>query len=241
MGLFYSLGKAAGPKIRKGKWIWQSLTGSQAEAIAAEYDVGRDLAAEVERQIHPDNDAETVRIIREIGSRLRERLREKRRKFTFAVIGGGEPNAFALPGGFIYITRSLLELCEYDSDEIAFVLGHEMGHVIRGHAMERIVSDSAVKTISRAAPVRGAVGGWIKRVGIQFLESAYSQDRELDADRLGARLSIAAGFSAKGPERLLERLAKLEQTGRLSELSSYLSSHPPLSDRIRAIRSQQTQ
>ena len=236
MGLFYSLGKAAGPKIRKGLWMWRSLTGTEDEAIAAEFDVGRDLAAEVVRQVKIYDDAETMKLINEIGGRLGGRVRNKKRKFTFAVMMNDEPNAFALPGGFIFITRGLLELCEYDRDEIAFVLGHEMAHVIRGHAMERIISDSAVKTISRATPVRGALGGWLKRVGVKFLESAYSQDRELDADKLGARLAKAGRYDRDAGARLLRRLVKLDQSGRLAELSSYFSSHPPLSDRIRTVK-----
>lgn len=239
MGLFYSLGKAAGPKIRKGLWMWRSLTGTEEETIAAEFDVGRDLATEVVRQVKVDDDAETLKLINEVGARLTARVRNKKRKFTFAVMINKEPNAFALPGGFIFITRGLLELCEYDRDEIAFVLGHEMAHVIRGHAMERIISDSAVKTIARATPVRGALGGWLKRVGVQFLESAYSQDRELDADELGARLALAGRYDRDAGVRLLRRLVKLDQNGRLAELSSYFSSHPPLSDRIRTVKAVQ--
>jgi predicted Zn-dependent protease len=53
-----------------------------------------------------------------------------------------EPGAFALPGGFLYVTRPLLEICGFDEDEVACVVGHEMGHVVRGHAMERITSPS---------------------------------------------------------------------------------------------------
>ena len=235
MGLFFSLGKAAGPKVRKARWIWRSLTGTAEEAIAAEYDAGADLAVEVGRQVHIDKGPEVTKLVRDIGSQLAGRLKNKTRRFTFAVIADGEPNAFALPGGFIFITRSLLELCDYDRDEIGFVLGHEMAHVIRGHAMERIISDSAVQTIARATPVRGALGGWLKRVGVQFLESAYSQDRELDADKLGARISGAARFDKGAGVRLLRRLVKLDDAGRLGELSSYFSSHPPLAERIRAV------
>jgi Zn-dependent protease with chaperone function len=111
MGLFYSLGKAAGPKIRKGMWMWRSLTGTEEETIAAEFDVGRDLATEVARQVKVDNDPETLKLINEVGARLTARVRNKKRKFTFAVMINKEPNAFALPGGFIFITRGLLELC----------------------------------------------------------------------------------------------------------------------------------
>jgi beta-barrel assembly-enhancing protease len=234
--LFYNLGRMAGPKIRKGKWLWQSLVGSEDEAIAAEYDVGRDLAAEVARQAAVWTDGEGSAVVRTAGSRLARCVADKRRRFTFLVMDVAEPNAFALPGGFIYVTGGLIELCRSDGDELAFVLGHEMAHVIRGHAIDRIVSDTAVGALSRTAVARGALGVWIKRVGIQFLQSAYSQDREFEADNLGVRLVQAARFDAAAPERLLKRLCDLDRQGRLSELTKYFSSHPPLLERANAVR-----
>ncbi len=235
MGLFYSLGKAAGPKIRKGKWMWQSLTGSEADTIAAENAAGADLASEVARQVSLDPDGATQNLITDIGSRLAACVKNKHRSFHFTAIESAEPNAFALPGGYIYITSGLLELCRCTPDEIAFVLAHEMAHVIRGHPRERIVSDSAVTTLSRATPLRGVLGAWLKRVGIQFLLSAYSQDRELEADRLGTRLLKAAHFNAAAAADLFGRLAEIDKRGELAELSSYFSSHPQLPDRIAAV------
>lgn len=235
MGLFYSLGKAVGPKIRKGKWMWQSLAGTEADAIAAENAAGADLASEVARQVKLDPDPATQNLITDIGLRLAACVKNKHRIFHFAAVESAEPNAFALPGGFIYITSGLLELCHCTPDEIAFVLAHEMAHVIRGHPMERIVSDSAVTTLSRATPLRGVLGAWLKRVGIQFLQSAYSQDRELEADKLGTRLLGAAHFNGAAAADLFGRLAEIDRQGQLAELSSYFSSHPQLPDRIAAV------
>ena len=101
--------------------------------------------------------------------------------------------------------------------------------------MERIVSDSAVATLSRAAPLRGVLGVWLKRVGIQFLQSAYSRDRELEADKLGTRLLKAARFKSEAAADLFGRLAEIDRRGQLAELSSYFSSHPRLPDRIAAV------
>ncbi|MCD6395352.1 MAG: M48 family metallopeptidase, partial [Planctomycetes bacterium] len=182
-----------------------------------------------------DPDGATQNLIADIGSRLAACVKNKQRSFQFAAVESAEPNAFALPGGFIYITSGLLELCCCTPDEIAFVLAHEMAHVIRGHPMERIVSDSAVTTLSRVAPLRGVLGAWLKRVGIQFLQSAYSQDRELEADRLGTRLLKAAHFNGDAAADLFRRLAEIDQRGQLAELSSYFSSHPQLPDRIAAV------
>lgn len=234
-GLFYSLGRKVGPKVRKVKWFWQSIAGTQADAIKVEYEVGLDLANEVRCQLDLDKVPQTEKILNEAGTRLTACVVNRSRKFSFETIKGDEPNAFALPGGFIFVTRSLMELCQYNQNEVAFILAHEMGHVIRGHAMARIISNSAIATASRAAPIRGVLSGWLRKVGVQFLESAYSQDMESDADKLGVRLVAAAGYDPQACVQLLSRLAKLSKPAGQFDLGDYFSSHPPFDVRIRNI------
>ena len=235
-GLFYNLGKKVGPKVRKVKWFWQSIAGTEADAIKVEYEVGLDLAHEVRNQLQIDHQPEVEEILNEISRRLVSCVVNKYRKFKFEIVKGSEPNAFALPGGFIFVTSSLMELCEFNQDEIAFILAHEMAHVIRGHAMKRIISNSAIATASRAAPVRGVFSGWLRKVGIQFLESAYSQDIESEADKLGVRLTAAARYESRAGIRLLSRLAKLSLPVGQFDFGSYFSSHPPFDVRIRNIK-----
>ena len=234
-GLFYSLGRKVGPKVRKVKWFWQSIAGTEADAIKVEYQVGQDLANEVRCQLDLDKEPQAEKILNEAGPRLTACVANRLRKFSFETVKGTEPNAFALPGGFIFVTGSLMELCQYNQDEVAFILGHEMGHVIRGHAMARIISNSAIATASRAAPVRGALSGWVRKVGVQFLENAYSQDMESEADKLGVRLVWAAGYDPKACVRLLSRLAKLSKPVGQFDLGGYFSSHPPFNVRIRNV------
>ena len=232
-GLFYNLGKKVGPKVRKAKWMWLSATGSEAETIAIEYEVGQDLAHEIRSQLGRSQDIQHTRKLSDTGQRLAGCVANRHRKFAFETIKGVEPNAFALPGGFVFITQSLLDLCRYDQDGVAFILGHEMAHIIRGHAMNRIVSNSAIRIASRAAPTRGLFSGWLRRVGVQFLESAYSQDMETEADRLGVHLVAAAGYDPKGGVQLFARLAKLNAPPDQIDLGSYFSSHPSFEIRIR--------
>ncbi len=234
-GLFYNLGKKVGPKVRRAKWFWQSMVGSEADAIKVEHEVGQDLSREIRRQLELDPDPQAEQILNETGNRLAGCVANKLRKFSFQTLKGAEPNAFALPGGFIFVTRSLLELCRWEQSEIAFILGHEMGHVIRGHAMARIISNSAIATASRAAPVRGVLSGWLRKVGVQFLESAYSQDLESEADKLGVRLVRAAGYDAGACVQLLSRLATLSKPVGQFDLGVYFSSHPPFKVRIQNI------
>ena len=249
--LFYNLGRKVGPKVRKAKWIWQSMTGTEADAIKIENEVGRDLAYEVRNQLGRGNDPKIGQLLNDTGHTVADCVANKLRVFSFEAVDNGEPNAFALPGGFIFVTASLVELCQRDKDELAFILGHEMAHVIRGHAMNRIISDSAISAASRVTPVRGALSGWLRKVGIQFLESTYSQELESEADQLGVRLMAAAGYDSRACISLFRRLAKFKgldcelpsDNGQdvrdtVKRLGSYFSSHPPFNVRIENINVQ---
>lgn len=230
--LFYNLGKMVGPRVRKVKWIWQSITASEADTIKAEHKVGQDLACEIRNRLELDTEPRPGQMLNKVGRHLAACVANKLRTFSFEVIKGAEPNAFALPGGFIFVTKSLLELCDWKQDEIAFILGHEMGHVIRGHAMDRIIANSAIAVGARATPIRSLLASWLGRVGVKFLESAYSQDMELEADTLGARLVAVAGYDPHAPMQLLSRLSVLNQPAKQSALGNYFSSHPAFDIRI---------
>lgn len=237
-GLFYNLGRKIGPKVRKARWMWESFTGSEADAIKVEYEVGLDLVREIKQQLGHSQEPQIDQLLNEVGNRLAACVVNKSRRFNFETVEGAEPNAFALPGGFIFVTKSLIELCQYDKNEIACILGHEMAHTIKGHAMNRIVSNSAIAAASRAAPIRGVLSGWLRKVGVQFLESAYSRDMESQADRLGVRLVEAAGYKPDAFLELFSRLAKLKSSPNDFDLGSYFSSHPPFKVRIENIKHQ---
>lgn len=237
-GLFYNLGRKVGPKVRKARWMWQSVSGSEADAIKVEHEVGMDLAREIRQQLGTGQEPQTDQVLNEIGNHLAACVANKSRRFSFETVKGPESNAFALPGGFIFVTKSLVELCRYDRNEIACILGHEMAHIIRGHAMNRIIRNSAIAAASRAAPIRGALSGWLRKVGVQFIESAYSKDLESEADRLGVCLVAAAGYEPGACLQLFSRLAKLSSPPSQFDLGSYFSSHPPFNVRIENIKHQ---
>jgi predicted Zn-dependent protease len=218
--------------------MWQSVTGSESDAVKVEYEVGLDLAREIRQQLGHSRQQKIDRILNQTGNRLADCVANESRRFNFETIEGGEPNAFALPGGFIFVTKSLIELCRYDKNEIACILAHEMAHIIRGHAMNRIVSNSAIAAASRAAPIRGILSGWLRKVGVQFLESAYSKDLESEADRLGVRLVAAAGYEPDAFVQLFTRLTKLKASPNEFDLGGYFSSHPPFKVRIENIKLQ---
>ena len=122
-GLFYNLGRMLRPHVRKAQWVWQSAAGSDADAIRLEHDVGQDLARDIRQQLKPDPDPQIAHLLNDVGSRLAGCVANELRTFSFETFLGGEPNAFALPGGYIFASRSLVELCTRNQDEVAFILG----------------------------------------------------------------------------------------------------------------------
>jgi predicted Zn-dependent protease len=235
-GFFYQLGKKVAPNVRKARWVWQSVFGSEAEMIATEIEVGRGLAQEVLAQMPCCCDKDTQAFVSSIGAKLVERLKEKRRPFVVTVVDDPKPNAFALPGGYVFITRSILELCAMEPAQVAFVVAHEMAHITKGHTMERIALGSAVSFASNLAAVRGAMVGWARKAGVDALQSVYSREHELEADALAVALIQAAGYDPTGGERLLSGLANQCPNSDATGLDKYFSSHPASSVRIAEIR-----
>jgi predicted Zn-dependent protease len=225
-----------GGTVRKAKWMWESLAGSEADAVRAEHEVGRDMAAIVRERTPCDADPEVQAFLDGIGQQLARSVRNRLHRFRVTAIAEDHPTAFALPGGFIFVAQSLVELCDKDRDEAAFVIAHEMAHVIRRHAINRLLRQTALSAASLASPGRGWLAPWIRRVGLQWLESAHSREHEFEADALGGLLMRAAGFDPAGAIRLLERLRGLDQTSDRSGLGVYFQTHPAVEDRILNLR-----
>ena len=220
------LGGRSRKPFRQAKWMWSWLAGTEAEAIEAEYEYGRECAREFAAQFSGKVPREKQELVVAVGSRLANAVKDPRREFRFSLVRAGVANAYALPGGFVFITEPLLDLCAQDRDELAFLLGHEMGHVIRGHAKSQLTA----RTFLNAVTARLSGAGLMLR---QLLNKGYSRELELEADREGARLAAAAGFDPRAAARALHRLARV--SGGDAGLMEYFSSHPPLAERVQKL------
>jgi len=233
---FYRAGRKAGVTFRRAKWMWASVAGDESDAIRAEHGVGRDMAAVVREQATAGQNEVAQALLAELQHRLAGGVRNRLHRFEVAIVSDEQPTAFALPGGFIFVAQPLVDLCDADPDELAFVLGHEMAHVIRRHAIDRLISQKILSAASLASPGRGVFGPWIRRVGLQWLERAYSQEQEFEADELGVLLMRAAGFDLLGAVRLLERFQGLVSGQGRPDFGAYLSTHPPVQERMLRLR-----
>jgi predicted Zn-dependent protease len=217
------LGGHSRKPFRQAKWMWAWAAGSEEDAIQAEHEYGAECARQFAGQFsgHPPRAAQAL--VEAVGASLAAAVEGSRRTFQFRVVRAGAANAYALPGGFIFITEPLIGLCREDRDEIAFFLGHEIAHVALGHARSQL----AANTLLNAVTARLSGAGMLLR---ELLAKGYSRDLELEADREGARLAAAAGFNPHAPARALQRLAQVSSGD--AGLAEYFSSHPPLAERV---------
>jgi len=224
------LGRKAVPAIRKSKWIWDGLAGTEEESLLAEAALGSALANELRAIAEHVDDPGLVNLLDDLCQRLSRCVRDNRRTFRCEVVRDSSPNALALPGGFIFVSDSLLDLCERRPDELAFVIGHEMAHVIRRHVWERMLNEAMLRVASVVTARAGALGGWFRQQGMAVLRSGYSRETEFEADELGLRLAGAARFAPSGTTVFLQRVGWLERTP--AELGQYFRSHPPAAERM---------
>lgn len=231
---FRYLGHKAGPGIRKSKWIYNSFFADKNRALESEYLVGKELSFKVLAEYQTIKDPASMEIIENIHHRLLRCLTNNKRKFDITAIHSEEMNAFALPGGFIFITEGLFNLCKSKSAELAYIFAHEMMHVILRHPLNRILSGFSLKVLENFIRTRGAIGNLAKQAVSGFLRNGYSQENELEADCYAVRLMSYAGFDKQAA---IDVLRKLKDASReRSELFNYLSSHPSIEDRITNIK-----
>lgn len=231
--IFYKLGEKAGRSLKKGQWLYKSVFGTEEEAIKAEFILGQELAYKLESQIDRTADPEQERRVQSVGRELADRLTNGTRRWRFSLLPSDEINAFALPGGFIYATQALLQTCRLSRQEIAFVLGHEIGHVVRGHPFDRVLADSSLKVVTRLGRAGGLAGNLAKQTLTKLLRSRYSQDQELDADLFGLRLMVSAGYHPAGA---ITALRKLKDTASHQPAPlQYFASHPAIDQRVREL------
>jgi predicted Zn-dependent protease len=156
--------------------------------------------------------------------------------YRIVLLNSGTVNAFALPNGYIYLTRGLLALAN-DTAEIASVVAHEIAHVTYRHAMARAELESRSQLVSRVmSEVLENPGASVEtREQSRFTMASFSRQQELDADEVGVRAIARAGFEAQGAVRFLNALARSSQIReqmRGTTGNDMLASHPDTLERI---------
>jgi predicted Zn-dependent protease len=198
---------------------------SEAQEIA----MGRESDAQVRAEMGVYDDPALAKYVSDIGLRLAKLSERPNLPWQFTVVDQPAVNAFALPGGFIYITRGILPFLDNEA-ELAGVLGHEIGHVTARHSVRQYT-----RTIGGVAAL-GALGVFVpaarpfgqiseQALGLLFLK--YGRSDELQADQLGAGYEAKGGWDPSGVPGMLSTLGRLDEAaGDRKGVPNWLSTHP---------------
>ena len=200
--------------------------------------MGRRIAAGIEENpdIVLDPDPLMTERVKLIGQRIAEVSDRKEVNYTFRIIDMDDVNAFALPGGYIFIFRGLIEKVETD-DELASVIAHEVAHVVARHSVKRLQGGIGFTILQILMAVTSPSVSNVRGINAAFgqLVMSYSREDEALADKIAVKYLRKAGFD---PMAMISFLKKLQEVNREAAIRPYSSyrSHPHIADRIRMVK-----
>ncbi|OIO34239.1 MAG: hypothetical protein AUJ70_01520 [Candidatus Omnitrophica bacterium CG1_02_40_15] len=203
-----------------------------------EVNIGKSIAESIEKnkEIKLDPDPLMTERVNEVGQRIASVSDRKEVKYTFRVIDKEDINAFALPGGYVFVFKGLVDKVSKD-DELAAVIAHEIAHVVARHSVKRLQGSVGYDILRILMVVTGAGrqdAGHIDSAFGQLIMS-YSREDEALADKLAIKYLKEAGYD---PWAVVSLLKKLQEADKILPIRPYTSyrSHPYVADRIRMVK-----
>jgi beta-barrel assembly-enhancing protease len=207
-----------------------------------EIEMGQQYSAQINQQLPIINDPEVNRYINLLGDSIaRLTSRTDIPDWKFYIVDSKEVNAFAVPGGFIYVNRGLIERTQR-MDQLAGVLGHEIGHVVRRHSIKQMQQQQGANVGVTLACVLTRIcdnqaGQAAIQVGGTALFAKFSRSDEAEADVEGIKNVVRAGISPNGIPEMFQILLN-ERASNPSAVEGWFSTHPMEEDRIASTRAQ---
>ncbi len=205
---------------------------------AQEVQLGREMDPQIKQEMGVYDDAELQRYVSSVGMRLAKASERPNLPWQFTVVDEPAVNAFALPGGYIYVTRGILAFLN-DEEQLAGVLGHEIGHVTARHSAQQYTKATSAGVgltllsifVPEARPLQGLVE---TAFGVLFMK--HGRDDELQADRLGIEYTAKTGWDPRGVAGMLRTLQRLDEaSGSRRGVPNFLSTHPAPADRVQKV------
>src|SRR2546423_3871226 len=205
-----------------------------------EVQMGQQEAQQVNAQLPMVQDAVINNYVNALGQRIASRTSRADLGWQFAVVNSDMVNAFALPGGFIYINRGVLERAS-NMSEVAGVLGHEIEHVVRRHSVKQMESAQGANVgVGILCALTGVCQSGVAQAAINIGGTAvfakFSRTDEVQADEGGFNNVMRAGISPRGMYTLFQKLLAEEQQSGNSNVAAWFADHPGTSDRIADIQ-----
>jgi predicted Zn-dependent protease len=208
-------------------------------SIEEEWQMGAQLSQEVARQVRFNNDPSVNAYVRSLGDRI---VRQAAPPFnqlpwTFHVVQDPAINAFAIPGGHVYINTGLIANAD-NAAELAGVMAHEIAHVLARHSTEQISRQYGLSAIAGA--VLGQNPGALAQIAAQIAAGGamarFSREAEREADEIGIQAMAAAGFNPLGMATMFEELMEQSKGGTPGRVEQFFSTHPLTAERVRDAR-----
>jgi len=221
------------------------LASTQELDYHSEFAIGESLALEgFQRYGLPIEDAEFQRYINLVGDAVARHSDRPKIPYYFVVVSSPLYNAFACPGGIIFVSEALVKAMQ-DESELACVLSHEVSHVTHKHALKTIRRAKFFEGLGTitAATLKGRDGQKFKNIigGLQsvLFEKGLDKNMEYEADLSAMEIAYRTGYDPNGMIKVLEMLQTREKTAQKS--GSWFSTHPPLASRIEKCRARRRQ
>jgi predicted Zn-dependent protease len=245
-GFFDQIQNIVNPDSKEGQMFsgaTQVLSSSKDIDYKTERVIGESLALEgLQRFGNPVKNEALQRYVNMVGTAVASNSKRSTIPYQFAVLDSPVQNAFAVPGGVVFVSRALVAILS-DESELAAVLGHEIGHVAAKHALkstQRAQLISGVGTIT-AASVGGDKGKKLaSAVGDMqtvLFDKGLDKEMEFEADLAAMESTYRTGYDPSAMIRVLEKLQKLEASS-TNKKGSWFSTHPPLDERIARLKAQ---
>jgi len=202
-----------------------------------EIQMGQQGAKQVAQEVGLVKDQALQNYVQSVGSSIATKSERPNLPWTFRAVDDPSPNAFALPGGYVFVTRGLLDLMNNEA-ELASVLGHEIGHVTARHSVhqmsEQQLAQLALGVGAILSPTVAQLGD-VASQGLGLLFLKYSRDDERQADDLGFRYALNQGYDVRYMDDVFRSLQRLGEASKDSPLPSWLATHPGEAERIQTI------
>jgi predicted Zn-dependent protease len=201
--------------------------------------MGEDYARQINAQIPLVRDPEVNRYVNVLGTEIARASGVTDLRWTFFVVDSREVNAFAVPGGFVYINRGLVERTDR-LDEVAGVLAHEIAHVTERHSVQQLErAQRAEVGVTLACVLTGVCGGQLAGAAINIAGTAvfarFSRQDEAEADVVGFNMLVRAGISPQGMATMFQKLLE-ERRRRPGGVEAWFATHPLEEDRLQAVQ-----
>lgn len=216
------------------------INATDAMTTEEEKKLGEKVFHEIEKKVEFVTDPTIQNFLDRIGQSLVDSVGPVPFNFKFYLIKSSEPNAFALPGGYIFITTGLINMAEYEQ-EIAGVLAHEIAHVTGRHIAQLIEKGKKINIASIVAILaamlagRGGVGSQaaatMASATAEALTLKYTREMEMDADQNGLNYLMKAGYDPNGIVSIFKKLFKYSLIS-TTNTPPYLSTHPAIENRV---------